>query len=200
MIRSSPPTSRPRESFRFRLRSLLVLSSLLLAVPVAAHPTAAYGDLMLAPAIPVAGEPVELRLRLADPNGVPVEDAYVLAEFRPAEREGTEPAATASFEETQAGRYRARVILPDDGGWQLLLRDRTFRQEEARATLEFSVGSGPVPPLDFVFPPTRTGPSNLAVWAMVLIGVPLLGGAVLTVWVYAHGAPNDGDAAATEAS
>ena len=152
-----------------------------------AHATLVLGALTSDPAAPRPGRPFSLGLELVDPIQVPVEDAWVLAEFRPqGAPAGTEPVATR-FEETEtAGVYRAQVSLPERGAYTLLLRDQTYRREEAQATLSFAVGRAPAEPLTFVFPPTATG-AGVWTWIGFLVGLPLLAGGAVTALVLLRG-------------
>lgn len=151
---------------------------------VLAHATLVLGAFQSDPVVPQAGEPFTLMLALEDPTEVPVEDAWVLAEFRPeGASEGSEP-ISVRFEETVPGRYETEVTLPNDGDWQLLLRDQTFRQEEARAELAFPVGREvDSESLFFVFPPTATGSQGLATWLIWVIILPIAAGIIVTVVV-----------------
>lgn len=171
-----------------------LLGTLLFISAASAHATLVLGALRSDPAAPRPGAAFSLTLDLVDPTQVPVEDAWVLAEFRPqGAPAGTEPVATR-FEETEtAGVYRAQISLPKRGAYTLLLRDQTYRQEEAQAELSFRVGR-PTPPegLSFVFPPTATGPQGLRTWLLWLVGLPLLAGVGVTVLVLTRG---PGDAA-----
>ena len=79
------------------------------------------------------------------------------------------------------------LTLPDTGDWQLLLRDQTFRQEEAKAELSFPVGTGDGGAvLDFVFPPTDTGQS-VATWLVWVVALPVVAGIIVTVVVLRRG-------------
>lgn len=159
----------------------LLLVLLLFGAAALAHPTAAYGDLRTDPPAPKAGAPFSLELELADLQDVPVEDASILAELR---REAGDSPIITAFEETSTpGRYLAEVELPAGGVWQLLLRDRTYRQEEAQATLTVDVGGPPNGRASFVFPPTRTGPANLWMWLTWIVGIPIAVAVVVTVAV-----------------
>lgn len=173
---------------------LLAALAALLGGAALAHATLVFGTLSSAPPAPRPGEPFTLRLELADPTGTPVEDAYVLAEFR--RQEDDEPVSARLEEGEVPGRYQASLALPQPGSYQLLLRDQTFRQEEARAELEVTLGDGPLFPEGkdaIVFPPTATGPANLGTWLIWLIAVPLAAGVVVTVLVLRR--PSAGDEA-----
>ena len=176
---------------RRSLRTLgyaLALVALCLGAVASAHATLVLGTLQSEPGVPQAGESFSLTLELADPMEVPVEDAWVLAEFRSEGAPEDAAPITTRFEETEvAGVYRTQVTLPQEGTYTLLLRDQTFRQEEARATLTFEVGRGTALEEDsFVFPPTATG-SNLTTWLLWLIGLPLAAALVVTVIVLTGG-------------
>ena len=163
-----------------RYVSFLLMSLIGLAL---AHATLVLGTVESSPALPAAGEPFTLSLGLEDVTELPVEDAFVLAEFRPQEGEGdsAEP-ITAEFEEAGTGTYIATATLPEPGPYTLRLRDQTFRQEEAVAELTFHVGEGEANELSFVFPPTETGSQNPWLWILAL-GLPILAAAVVTAVV-----------------
>lgn len=179
------PEARPR-----RVRLPAALLALLLLLPLAsggaalAHATIVFGELEPSPNPPAAGEPLALELTMVDPTQLPVEDAVVLVELTPAEGGA---AVESQFRETEPGVYRAEVTLAEAGEYRALLRDRTFRQEEARQTVTLTVGGAPLEPIEFVFPPTATGGRSVTVWLAWLIGVPLLVGIVVTVAVLAGG-------------
>lgn len=165
------------------MRYLLVFS-LLLCSNVLAHATLVLGTLETTPSPAQAGRPLTLTMTLLDLTQVPVEDAWVLAEFR---HPSDEAPLSTRFEETQeAGVYEATVQLPQAADYTLLLRDQTFRQEEAQATLTFPVGRVPAEPLEFVFPPTATGVSAWT-WIGFLIGLPVLAGGAVTTLVLLKG-------------
>ena len=165
------------------VKTLVLLLLVGLGSSALAHATLVLGTLQSVPGVPQPDEPISLVLELADPTGVPVEDAWVLAEFRPEGAPEGEPLGVR-FEESAPGRYGAEITLPAAGDWQLLLRDQTFRQEEARATLSFPVGTAAVgDALSFVFPPTATGPRGLATWLVWVIVLPIVAGIVVTVVV-----------------
>ena len=171
-----------------RYKLVIILGVLLLGASLGtsafAHATLVLGALGSNPAAPREGEPFTLRLELLDPTQVPVEDAWILAEFRPqGAPTGTEP-VSARFEESETpGVYQTRVTLPQRGSYALLLRDQTFRQEEAQASLSFPIGRAPAELLTFVFPPTATGPQSLRVWLLWLVGLPLLAAVIITILV-----------------
>ena len=150
-----------------------------------AHATIVFGSVTSEPVPPLPNTPIQLTLELVDPTQVPVEDAWVLAEFREEGAPKTTQPVTTRFEESDTrGIYRAEVTLPEAGVWQLLLRDQTFRQEEAQASLTFLVGQENDPDdLSFIFPPTATGPANLTTWLIWLVVVPLIAAGVVTAIV-----------------
>ena len=163
------------------------------ASTAAAHATIVFGTLTPTPNPPDAGEPLSFELTLDDPTGAPVEDAVVRAELRPAAPEEeladaapaelAAPVVDASFAEIRPGVYRAELTAPEAGLYRILLRDRTFRQEEATQIVSMRLGTGePVEPIDFLFPPTATG-GNLGTWLLWLVAIPLLAGIVVTVLV-----------------
>ena len=150
-----------------------------------AHATLVLGTVSSTPATPQPGEDFTLNLSLEDPVGVATEDAVVYAEFRPpgASLE-SEPVRDVRLEEVSAGAYSATLSLPSAGEWNLFLRDQTFRQEEATASLVFNVGNADAAPSQsFVFPPTATGPANIWTWLGWLIGLPVIAAVVVTVLV-----------------
>jgi hypothetical protein len=154
---------------------------------VLAHATVVFGTLTVEPNPPPANAPIVLDLFLEDPTGTPVEDAIVRAELSPvtadpgitapetagAETTGpetaaesapealAEPLAETEFAEVEPGRYRAEVVVPVTGTYQVLIRDRTFRQEEASQIVSLDIGTGDrVAPIDFLLPPTAPGATN----------------------------------------
>ena len=121
---------------------------------------------------------------LLDLTQVPVEDAQVLAEFR---RSGQEEPVAARFRESDTpGVYETTLTLPRAGDYTLLLRDQTYRREEAQAALGFPVGRTPAEPLMFVFPPTAAG-AGVWTWIGFLVGLPLLAGGAVTALVLLRG-------------
>lgn len=146
------------------------------------------GTVTTTPTPPEASAPFTLFLKLLDLTQVPVEDARVLAEFR---RPGEETPVSARFEETEtAGVYETTLELPQEGEYTLLLRDQTYRQEEAQAELMFDVGRrAPPEARSFIFPPTATGPQSLTTWLVWLIGLPLLAAIIVTVLVLTRKQP-----------
>lgn len=169
-------------------KAALALTLLLSSTTALAHATLVLGSLASDPVAARPGEPFTLSLELRDPTQIPVEDAWVLAEFRPQGAPAETEPVSARFEESNTpGVYRTQVALPERGRYALLLRDQTFRQEEAQATLTFPVGRALAEPLEFVFPPTATGPQSLRVWLLWLIGLPLLAAVVVTVLVLTLG-------------
>lgn len=151
---------------------------------VLAHPTVVLGTLTSDPQTPQAGEAFTLTLELEDPTQLPIEDAYVIAEFRPEARTTGEPVAVAEFSETSAGQYITTTSLPQAGTYQLLLRDQTYRQEETNARITFSVGTDTNPEVyDFLFPPTAAGSQGVFTWLVWLIGVPVLAALAVTILV-----------------
>ena len=98
-----------RQNKLVRLFNRAVAFSLLVGLgsSVLAHATIVFGTLESVPSTLQAGEPFSLVMALNDPTGVPVEDAWVLAEFRPeGASEGSEP-VSVRFEETEPGTYEA---------------------------------------------------------------------------------------------
>ena len=170
-------------------RTLLTLSLFALAAVVYAHATLVLGTLSTLPTEPRAGEPFTLQLTMTDPTDFPIEDAYVIAEF---DRAGAEP-SSFTFEEVSAGTYATDVTLPEEGDYTLLLRDQTFRQEEAQASKEVVLGDGSLfqnGDTSIVFPPTQTT-SSLQTWLIWLIALPVAAGVVVTVLVLRSGKPEE---------
>ena len=167
------------------LRLILALGLLLFGGGVLAHATIVLGTLQSEPGMPRPGEPFTLTLELTDPTQVPVEDAWILAEFRTqGASEDVEP-ISARFEETEtAGVYQTQVTLPERATYSLLLRDQTFRQEEAQATLTLDMGSA-TGPLGNSTSSSRRPPRVKASrpWLLWLLGLPLVAALVVTVLV-----------------
>ena len=169
---------------KYAVALALVTAGLLVSVALA-HATLVLGTVSSTPATPQPGEDFTLNLTLEDPVGVATEDAVVYAEFRPP---GTplesERVRDVRLEEISAGTYSAALTLPSAGEWNLFLRDQTFRQEEATASLVFGVGAPEAAPSQsFVFPPTATGPANIWTWLGWLIGLPVIAAVIVTVLV-----------------
>lgn len=183
------------------LRFIAILSALLLGAAAFAHATLVLGTLRSDPAVPRPGEPFSLTLELLDPTQAPVEDASVLAEFRQQNTpEGSGPVSTHFEESGTAGVYRAQVTLLERGVYALLLRDQTYRQEEAQAELTLNVGRRTGSEgLSFIFPPTATGPQSLTTWLGWLIGLPLVAAVVVTVLVLTRGQSGNAEEGQPEA-
>jgi len=151
---------------------------------VQAHATIVLGRLSSEPTTPIANEPFTLNLEMLDPSQIAVEDAIVFADFN-LRGDSTQ----LEFTETETpGVYQTQGVLASSGEYQLIMRDQTFRQEEARANLSFFVtteGNNQIneASIAFVFPPTATGSNNLTTWLIWLIGIPILAGIVVTVVV-----------------
>lgn len=182
-------------------KAAVALTLLLLSTTALAHATLVLGSLTSEPVAARSGEPLTLSLELRDPTQIPVEDAWVLAEFRqPGAPADAQPVSVRFEESNTPGVYQTQVVLPERGRYALLLRDQTFRQEEAQATLAFPVGRALTEPLEFVFPPTATGPQSLRVWLLWLIGLPLVAAAVVTVLVLTRGQNSEAEGANTHES
>lgn len=189
---------------RTEARRVLVLATLLALVGgAAAHATLVFGTVTTDPTPAPAGAPFTIRLELRDPADAPVEDAVVHVEADPQEEDdaAAPPADDAAaplvtseeFDEVAPGTYETTLTLPEDGAWALTFRDRTFRQEEARATVTIRVGpDAGGERLSFIFPPTATGPRSLTTWLVWLVGLPLVAGAVVTVMVLRGGREDQG--------
>ena len=170
------------------MRCVLALIWLLTSSGALAHATLVLGTVTTVPNPPEASTPFTLAVRLLDLTQVPVEDARVLAEFR---RPGEETPIRARFEETEtAGVYETTLELPREGDYKLLLRDQTFKREEAQAILSFPVGRAPTEPLEFVFPSTATG-GGVWTWIGFLIGLPLVAASIVTALVLLRGSKGE---------
>lgn len=177
-------------------RSILTLAALLAASAAVAHATLVFVDVTSEPMPPLAGQPLVLRIDMRDPVNAPVEDAIVFVEATAPN--GSTMISSDRFEETDAGVYETTLTLAAAGDWTLLFRDRTFRQEEANATIGLTVGpDGTAEPLTFIFPPTATGPQSLTTWLVWLVGLPLVAGLVVTVMVLRN-SPEDEEASRGE--
>ena len=164
------------------LRRQLLFLVTLASGSVCAHGFLVSGSLQGSPQSPMPGEPFTLRLSLQAPGGTPVEDAKVLAEFRPEGAAADSQPVVAQFTEVNAGIYQAQVELSQPGAWSLLLRDQTYEKEEARARLTYYVGrAGNEERISFILPPTDTGPASPWVWLVWLVVVPLLAGLTVTL-------------------
>ncbi len=163
------------------LKRLLPLTLLLVLTltEVSAHAFFVTGVITTTPTPAPIGEEFILQIAMTDPSGAPVEDAVVAAEF-------SKDGDTQRFEFFASGvpgLYSAKVTLPTEGTYSVLLRDSTFKQEEAKATIEFTLGAGQPDSVAFIFPPTKTGGNNLSTWLIWVIGIPVLAGIVVTVLV-----------------
>lgn len=163
------------------LRRLLALTLLitLMVTEVSAHAFFVTGVITTTPTPAPVGEEFILQIGMTDPSGAPVEDAVVAAEF-------TKDGQTQRFEFFESGvpgLYSTNVTLPSEGTYSVLLRDSTYQQEEAKATIEFTLGPGQPDSVAFIFPPTQTSNNNLSTWLIWVIGIPVLAGIVVTVLV-----------------
>lgn len=176
-----PGTRRPRD-FTSTSRAKVVTLRLFswLGSSTLAHATLMLGAPQSDPAVPQAGEDFTLELELAGPTEVLVEDAWVLAEFRPEGAPEEREPVSVRIEEMNPGRYETEVTLPESGVWHLLLRDQTFRQEEAKAKLSFPVDAevGCEDQL-IIFPPTATGPQGIATGLIWMVVLPVAVGATV---------------------
>ena len=182
----------------FTLISVFILSFGSLAK---AHATIVLGTLSTEPAVLTTAEPFMLKIDMVDPSQVPVEDAWVMAEFRSEGAAKNSEPITIRFEESseQAGLYLAELSLEQEGAWQLLLRDQTYRQEEATANLTFTLAEGEAfEDMQFIFPPTATGSNLLRRWLIWIIALPILTGVIVTVLVLRQARPEDEDASARD--
>lgn len=167
------------------LLTLLIVGTLSTA---AAHATLVLGQFEVTPARPAAEAPMTLQLTLEDPTQVPIQDAVVFAELRPAGQPDAAP-IRAEFRETETdGVYRATATLPRAGPYGIFLRDQTYRQEEATATLEAPLRIGGANGVQaFNFPPTATGAAGWRAWLLWLIGLPIVAALLVTVLVLTRG-------------
>jgi hypothetical protein len=173
-----------RRTMRFFPRAGLLVTLAFLPVLLSpryasAHAFFVTGNITTTPTPAPAGEEFILQIEMTDPIGAPVEDAVVAAEFT----KDAEMSRFEFFDSGVPGLYSAKVTLPEEGTYSLLLRDTTFKQEEARATLEFTLGPGQPNNIAFIFPPTQTGSSNLSVWLIWVIGIPVVAAIIVTVLV-----------------
>ena len=188
----------------YRLVLVLITLGLTFTLSLAsAHATLVLGRFSVTPARPAADALLTLSLRLEDPTQVPVEDAYIFAELRPESAPDAAP-VRAEFSETDtAGVYEVTATLQNPGPYRVLLRDQTYRQEEAQAALTEPLRVGgpntvlnntvpntvPNAAQDFVFPPTATGAAGLRTWLLWLIGLPVAAALLVTVLVLTRGDP-----------
>lgn len=167
-----------------RLSVAVALLGLSLGSAVFAHATIVLGTLTAEPSAPEAGEAFELSLAMTDPTGLPIEDAVIIAEF---EKPGLETMSAPLEETSLKGVYGASITLPEAGDYTLVLRDQTFRQEEARVSLEVTLGEDPLfneGENSVIFPPTATAPTrSLWSWLVWVIALPVVAGIVVTVLV-----------------
>lgn len=172
-----------------------------------AHATLVFGHLDFDPDPPLPSQTFEISLRLEDPSLAPVEDAIVSIELRPmatadlplpassTEAPDLPPALrSAELTEVAPAVYRATLELPEAGSYHLLVRDQTYRWEEANASLVLEIGAEAVGSLPFVLPPTAVAPRSLVTWMLWLIGLPLLAGLVVTTMVLSSGRKKDKEA------
>jgi hypothetical protein len=161
------------------LASVLAFVGAGLLSSVAAHAFFVTGVMKTSPLSVTAGAAFTLQIGMQDPVGTPVEDAKLIAEFG----KNGKVVSVELPESDTPGLYENTVTLPEEGTYQLLLRDQTFKQGEARATLEFALGSDMPSSIAFIFPPTQTGSSNLSTWLIYVIGIPVVAGIIVTILV-----------------
>lgn len=163
-----------------------------LATPAHAHATIVLGTLTFDPDPPRPGAGTEVRLEMVDPTQFPIEDAIVSIELTPV---GGDRTVVGQFTEVEPGVYLSSFTLEAGGEYEVLMRDRTFRQEEARVTLPITVGDEALAAIRFVFPPTATGPNrSITTWLIWLIGLPVVAGIVVTALVLTGGRKRETDA------
>ncbi|MGL4610499.1 MAG: FixH family protein [Trueperaceae bacterium] len=160
-------------------RSSLMLLCLFILSTVSAHAFFVTGNLSTTPMPAPINEAFTLQIQMTDPSGAPVEDAIVAAEFSKGNHKSRFDFSPSNI----PGLYSANVTLPEEGTYSVLLRDTTYRAEEAKATIEFTLGEGQPDTTAFIFPPTRTSSSNLSTWLIWVIGIPVLAGIIVTVLV-----------------
>lgn len=182
---SAPRTRRDRKHVA---AVLLAALTLLLAGVAGAHATLVLGKLTVAPDPPDPAMAATLTIALEDPSLTPILDATLLADIRPAEEPDATP-ITIRFEEldTPEGSYRAAWTPRRKGAVTVLVRDQTYRQEEARANVTLVVGGAANDTVPFVLPPTATRPRSIATWLVWLIGLPVAAGILVTVMVLRGG-------------
>lgn len=132
-----------------------------------------------------AQQDFQIKLYLEDLLKTPIEDAVILVEATP-ESSSVQP-IIANLKEELAGSYQATLNLPREGKWELFFRDQTFKQEEATATATIDVGKEN-PEIEFIFPPTKVSSSNLWIWLIWVIGLPIIAGIIVTVLVLSNSA------------
>ena len=173
------------------MKKFVIIAIIFLASFVSAHSTFVFGTLASEPKIPKANEAFVLELKMEDPSKYPIEDAIVFAEF--SQTEGETPLSFKLDETETAGTYKGEIKLPREGKYYLLLRDRTYRQEDALANLSiklnqeqmFDKGTSSI-----IFPPTATGSYSLSTWIVWLIAIPVLAGIIVTIFVLTRSKKN----------
>lgn len=177
----------------------LVAAALLLSA-AGAHATLVLGELVLDPDPPAVGAPSGVTVTLRDPSGTPIQDARIQLDVRPADQ----PDATATVvplreQASPEGSYRGGWTPSVAGAVTALVRDQTYRQEEARANVNLVVGGDANGTVPFVLPPTATGPRSIATWLVWLIGLPVAAGVLVTVLVLRGGRRPGGPEAGQDA-
>ena len=161
---------------------LMVIFFGLAAQFASAHATLVLGNVTIDPNPPVLNEKVRLTVIMTDPILVPIEDAILKAELTSSVSNDT--IAIELFENEVPGIYLGALTFTSPGVYSLLLRDQTFRQEEASATLELTIGTGePIEPITFVFPPTATSSRTISTWLIWLVGIPTIVALIVTAVV-----------------
>ncbi len=167
------------------MKKVLIALSLLLISFANAHATFVFGDLTAQPETPVPGEPFILQLVMKDPSKYAIEDAIVFAEFTP-DIENAKMQSWKLDETKEPGVYQGEITLPVKGKYFLLLRDRTYRQEDALANLAVTLSDTMLFPKGLnsvIFPPTATGAYSVTTWIIWLVAVPVLGALITTIYV-----------------
>ena len=154
--------------------------------PALAHGTVVLGAVTADPDPPQPGAPLIVTVDLAKRSKAPVEGAKLEGGLRPAGNPdaAATPLAFREYAEPY-GTYRARLQAPPAGRYTLTVRDRTYPNEDIRASVTLQVGgTQPNGSLDFTFPPATGGPRSVVRWLLWLVGLPLLAGVVVSVLVW----------------
>ena len=166
------------------MKKIAIFTIIILSSLVSAHATFVFGTLSSEPKIPKPNEPFTLTLLMQDPSKYPIEDAIVFAEFTESNQDS--PLSFKLDETDVAGTYTGEITLPKTGKYYLLLRDRTYRQEDALANVSVNLGQNQMfdkGTSSVIFPPTATGSYSLSTWIVWLIAVPVIAGIIVTIFV-----------------
>ncbi|MEZ4631486.1 MAG: hypothetical protein R2880_12410 [Deinococcales bacterium] len=163
---------------------------------VLAHATLVLVRLELSPNPPQVAQPVKLQLSLQTALQLPVEDAKILLELRPKDNPQALP-ISYYLTESEPGFYDINLNLPTAGVWDAYFRDQTFTQEEATAHVDLvvydDVSARALEAIEFIFPPTATGPTanSLKTWLIWVIALPILAGVAVTILVLSQSKSKD---------